>query len=113
MLESVAVDSAASFFKSSIAMTNYSALQDDNSDSKFFKKGFIPATAIGIAVLVGAQHVGERMCPAHDICQIEPTKLPDEPTQKDPANPLGSLRITATAPSTITPTNTVTPTNSK
>jgi len=89
-------------------MTNYSALQDDNSDSKFFKKVFIPATAIGIAVLVGAQHVGERMCPAHDICQIEPTKLPDEPAQKDPSNSFGGLRITTTASSSsVTPTNTV------
>jgi hypothetical protein len=98
--------------KATITMTNHSILRSD--DSKFFKKVFIPATAIGLAVLVGAQHVGERMCPARDMCQIEPTTLPDETAQKDPANQFGGLRIAATAPSsTITSTNAVTPTNSK
>jgi hypothetical protein len=39
---------------------------------------FITVTALGLAGLIGVQHVGERACLPHDLCQIEKATFPDE-----------------------------------
>jgi hypothetical protein len=65
--------------------------------------GSVTAGLIG-----GIWHAGERGCLPTELCQIGKVDVPYEPAHRDPANPLGGLRITTTASSSsITPTNAV------
>jgi hypothetical protein len=85
-------------------------------ENKFMSRVLGTAALIGLIGLVGLtglQH-NDHFCPVRDLCQTTNATPPDEPAERDPANPLSGLRIAATASSsTITPTNAVTPTNSK
>ena len=58
-------------------------LRDECDENRFMLRIFIPVTALGLAGLIGVQHVGERACLPHDLCQIEKATLPDEPAQRD------------------------------
>jgi hypothetical protein len=104
-----------------MAATTLPQLTQHSSDNQHSLRIFIGVGLVvgGIALVgilaEGGHYVGERNCqPRVELCApADKLWLPDE-SEKNPSNPLGGLRIAATASSsTITPTNAVVPAISK